>query len=79
MGGLDKSVIAGIPKADLHMHAETRARLDRLVSRRNNGTAHDWAEEVRRLAHLRPIFYKKSRLQMTREAVPIWIYRGTKH
>ena len=34
------------------MHAETRARLDRLVSRRNGEAPHNWAEELRRLADL---------------------------
>ena len=38
-----------IPKVDLHMHAETTARLDRLVSRSDNVPAHDWAGEVRAL------------------------------
>ena len=46
--------VADIPKADLHMHAETRARLDRLVSRRENKAPHDWAEELRRLANVPP-------------------------
>ena len=32
------------------MHAETRARLDRLVSRRNGEAAYDWAQMLRRLA-----------------------------
>ena len=46
--------VAEIPKADLHMHAETAARLDRLVSSRNNEAAHDWAEDLKRLAALPP-------------------------
>ena len=45
---------ADIPKADLHMHAETRARLDRLVSRRDGVAPHDWAQEPRRLAEVPP-------------------------
>ena len=47
-------MVAHIPKADLHMHAETRARLDRLVSRRDNRAAHDWAEELERLEGVPP-------------------------
>ncbi len=43
-----------IPKADLHMHAETRARLDRLVSRRIDKAPQDWTEELKRLADLPP-------------------------
>ena len=43
---MDQPVIAEIPKADLHMHAETRARLDRFVSKRNNEAPHNWAEEL---------------------------------
>ena len=51
---LKNPTVAGIPKADLHMHAETRARMDRLVSTRNGEAAHDWGEEVRRLADVPP-------------------------
>ena len=47
-------VDASIPKVDLHMHAETRARMDRLVSRRDGVAAHDWAEELRRLEDVPP-------------------------
>ena len=36
------------------MHAETRARLDRLVARRENRAPHDWAEELRGLADVAP-------------------------
>ena len=39
-----------IPKSELHMHAETRARLDRLIARRTNGPAHDWEGWMNRLA-----------------------------
>ncbi len=46
--------IATIPKVDLHMHAETTARVDRLFSRRDSAPAHDWAEEVRALADMPP-------------------------
>ena len=46
--------IAAIPKVDLHMHAETTARVDRLVSRRDNAPAHDWEQEVRALAGMPP-------------------------
>ena len=46
--------LGDIPKADLHMRAETRARLDHLVSRRDNKAPHDWAEELRRLADAPP-------------------------
>ena len=46
--------IKDIPKVDLHMHAETTARLDRLISSRNGVRAHDWAKEVRTLADLPP-------------------------
>ena len=46
--------INDIPKVDLHMHAETAARLDRLVSNRNGVPPHDWAKEVRALSDLPP-------------------------
>ncbi len=46
--------IDDIPKVDLHMHAETLARLDRLVSSRNGVPPHDWAKDVTALAYLPP-------------------------
>ena len=36
------------------MHAETVARLDRLVARRTDTPAHDWADEMQRLAEVPP-------------------------
>ena len=48
------ATVGGIPKADLHMHAETRARLDRLVARRDGTAAYDWAEELERLEDVPP-------------------------
>ena len=42
-------ITTDIPKADLHMHAETRARIDRLLATRNDEPAHDWADELKRL------------------------------
>lgn len=46
--------LGDIPKVDLHMHAETTARLDRLLSSRKGVPSHDWADEVRALADLTP-------------------------
>lgn len=43
-----------VPKVDLHMHAETIARLDRLVSRRDGAPAHDWPKDLRTLAGVPP-------------------------
>jgi adenosine deaminase len=54
MKSLSFSDAAGIPKADLHMHAETRARIDRLVSRRDGVAAYDWGEELRSLSEVPP-------------------------
>ena len=41
--------VQALPKADLHLHAETYAGLDRIVAAREGRAPHDWAGEVRRL------------------------------
>lgn len=40
----------GLPLADLHVHAEADARLDRVLARREGRPAHDWEECRRSLA-----------------------------
>ncbi len=35
-------LIAVLPKADLHIHAEASARLDRVLARGEGRAAHDW-------------------------------------
>ena len=42
-----------VPKADLHMHAETRARIDRLLATHDK-PAHNWADELKRLEEVPP-------------------------
>ena len=44
------AAIRSIPNVDLHMHAESAARLDRLRARRDGVPAHDWEQSLRRLA-----------------------------
>jgi len=43
------SRIASLPKADLHLHQEGVARLERVLARRQGRPAHDWRESARRL------------------------------
>jgi hypothetical protein len=42
-------VIASLPKADLHLHQEEVARLDRVVARRRGCLPYNWREWARRL------------------------------
>jgi adenosine deaminase len=44
------SAIAALPKADLHLHQETRARQERLLARRSGRRPYDWPEWARRVA-----------------------------
>lgn len=41
--------LAALPKADLHVHQEERARLDRIVARREGRSQYDWRGWARRL------------------------------
>ena len=43
-----------IPKADIHLHAETRARLDRLLAPRSGLKPHDWRLWAERVSELEP-------------------------
>lgn len=43
------SLIASLPKADLHLHQEEVARLERVVARRQGRPPHNWRESARRL------------------------------
>lgn len=43
------TVIAVLPKADIHLHAETKARVDRLMSLREGRRPYDWRAVRRRL------------------------------
>ncbi|MGH2561301.1 MAG: hypothetical protein ACRDJH_19705 [Thermomicrobiales bacterium] len=42
-------VVAALPKADLHLHQEGKARVDRLVARRQGREAYDWCAWARRV------------------------------
>jgi hypothetical protein len=59
---VDKSVVANIPKADLHRHAETYAHLDRLIAARNDQPPYDWHEWIKGLAELPPGMARLERL-----------------
>lgn len=41
--------LAALPKADLHVHQEERARLDGIVARRQGRAPYDWRGWARRL------------------------------
>jgi adenosine deaminase len=43
------SLITALPKADLHLHQEEVARLERVVARRQGRSPHNWRESARRL------------------------------
>src|SRR5688500_42265 len=48
------SAIAALPKADLHVHAESYPRLDRVLARRDGRAAYDWHAAVIRLMAEQP-------------------------
>ena len=48
------STVSALPKADIHLHAETRARVDRMLSLREGRSAYDWRAWVQRLQELPP-------------------------
>jgi len=43
------SKIAALPKADLHIHQEEVARLERVVARQQGRTAYNWRKSAQRL------------------------------
>lgn len=43
------SLTASLPKADLHLHQEEVARLERVIARRQGRPPHNWRESARRL------------------------------
>jgi hypothetical protein len=43
-----------IPKADIHLHAETNPRLDRLLARRRGEVPYDWQAWMQSLRSLPP-------------------------
>jgi hypothetical protein len=47
-------VVAALPKADLHVHAEADGRLDRVLAAREGVAPRDWAPFARRLMELPP-------------------------
>ena len=47
-------LLAGLPKADLHVHQEAKARLDRVLARRQGHPSYDWRGWTRRLLTERP-------------------------
>ena len=46
------TAVAALPKADIHLHAETKARVDRLASRREGRKPYDWRANVESLSQV---------------------------
>ena len=51
-----------LAKADLHLHAETYAHLDRLIATRDNRPPYYWKDSIKRLAELPPGMPRLERL-----------------
>ena len=49
---LSTATIAGLPKSDIHMHAETGARVDRLMASRQGKDPYDWRGLVQSLKRM---------------------------
>ncbi|MBV7338281.1 hypothetical protein KFU94_60660 [Chloroflexi bacterium TSY] len=49
MNNITPNFIATLPKADIHVHAETTARVDRIFARRTGRQPYDWASWTRRV------------------------------
>ena len=49
---LKANMVAFLPKADIHLHAETRARVDRLVALSERRPSYDWPARIRRLSEM---------------------------
>ena len=49
---MNTNAVAALPKADIHLHAETGARGDRLMSLREDRNPYDWRAWVRRLMEM---------------------------
>ena len=49
---LSTTAIAGLPKSDIHMHAETEARVDRLMASRQGTNPYDWPALVQSLKRM---------------------------
>jgi hypothetical protein len=59
--------VAALPKADLHVHAETDARLDRVLARREGRAPYDWRHWAERLrAEMPPGMPRLARLAADR-------------
>jgi hypothetical protein len=56
-------LVAALPKADVHLHYEDRARLDRIFARRQGRPPYEWRKWARRLlAEPRPGYGRLVRL-----------------
>lgn len=49
---LSTTTISGLPKSDIHMHAETGARVDRLMASREGKDPYDWRALVKSLKQM---------------------------
>ncbi len=62
--------IAALPKADLHLHAETDGRVDRILARRQGRAAFDWATWARQLQRETPPGFGRLEAWWAHHALP---------
>jgi adenosine deaminase len=62
--------VGALPKADLHLHAETDGRVDRLLARREGRAAFDWAAWGRQLQRDTPPGFRRLEAWWAHTALP---------
>jgi adenosine deaminase len=62
--------IAQLPKADLHLHAETDGRVERILARREGRSAFDWVTWGRHLQRETPPGFARLEAWMAHQALP---------
>jgi adenosine deaminase len=62
--------VAALPKADLHLHAETDGRVDRILARRDGRAAFDWATWAQQLQRETPPGFGRLKAWWAHHALP---------
>jgi len=62
--------VAQLPKADLHLHAETDGRVERILARREGRSAFDWVTWAKKLQHETPPGFARLEAWRAHHAVP---------
>ena len=80
---MNQITVAGLPKADIHMHAETAARVERLLSRREGRVQFDWRDWQQKVGQTPPGITRLEQLhsglkvsdldRVARESVVEWV------